>query len=296
MKKEVRLISLLAVGICAGTLFCGFDTPPEVEENPNTPPVYTEESFEVSGRIPETAEQVPEFTADIPVRVIDTNGTPVQNAGITMTKTLIYGDKNKPVFRERQNINGFEGVVLTDHEGRAVLKYTGKCLETTLFILTPEAFADCWGKYISENEYPMCTRYDVPLDPAGNLKEVVITVNPSENTSSANSYTAILRRNGKPAIDYLCILSEVLPPEPAGNGSERHISIGMVPPVSPELLTNTNGRVSFQNLKEGTWKMDVYDSKEAYNEDRTSNLVKSYTFTIDKKNPQKNAVILLPNQ
>lgn len=296
MKTNMKLISLLAAGVCAGALLCGFQTPPDAEENPNKPPVYAEESFEVSGRILETAEQVPEFTVEIPVKVIDANGNPVQNAGIAMTRTLIYGGEKESVFRERPFLDAAENPTLTDHEGRADLKYTGNYLETALFVFTPEVLADCWGKYIRENEYPVCTRYDVPLNPAGNLKEIVITVNPSENASPANSYTAILRRNGKPVTDCLCILSEVLPPEPAGNGLEKHVSVGMIPPLMPELLTNTSGKVSFENLKEGTWEMSVYDSKDPYNEDRTSNLVKTYTFTIDKKNPRKNSVILLPNK
>jgi len=293
---KMKIIPLLA-GLCAVMLLCGFEAPPDVEVNPNTPPVYAEESFETSGRIPETAGQVPEFTVNIPVRVIYPDGNPVQNAGVTMTKTVISGGEKETVFRERQCINGMESAALTDHEGRAVIRYTGKYLETTLFILTPETLAGCWGKNINENEYPACIRYDVPLEPSGNMKEVIITVNPGEKASSANSYsyTAVLRRGGKPVTDYLCILSEVLPPEPSGNGNERRPSIGIIPPVFPELLTNTNGRVSFQNLTEGMWKMDVYDAKEAYNEDRTSNLVKSYTFTIDKKNHRKNMVIFLPD-
>ena len=275
MKTNMKLISLLAAGVCAGALLCGFQPPPDAEENPNKPSVYAEESFEVSGRILETSEQVPEFTVEIPVKVIDANGNPVQNAGIVITHTL-YGENR---FRERPLLDAAEMPILTDHEGKAVLKYTGNYLETTLFVFTPEVLAGCWGKYIRENEYPACTRYDVPLDPAGNLKEIVITVNPSENTSPANSYTVTLRRNGRPAADYLCILSEVLPPkEPAGDGLERHPAIGMVPPIYPELLTNANGRVSFQNLKEGTWEMSIYDSKNPYNEDGTSNLVKTYTF------------------
>jgi hypothetical protein len=294
MKKEVRFISLLAVGICAGILFCGFDTPPEVEENPNTPPVYTEESFEVSGRIPETAEQVPEFTVDIPVKVIDANGNPVQNAGIVITHTL-YGKEN---FRELPSLNAGDMPILTDHEGKATIKYTGIYTETTLFVFTPEILMDCSGKYINSNEYPDCTRCDISLNTSGNMKETVITVNPSEKVSTVYSYTAVLRRNSKPVTDYLCTLWEVIPPKPSepSGSNERHAGIGIVPPLYHRALTSENGKVSFPNLTEGTWEMSVYDSKNFHSENGTSNLVKTYTFTIDKKNPQKNAVILLPNQ
>lgn len=105
-----------------------------------------------------------------------------------------------------------------------------------------------------------------------------------------------MRRSGKPVTDYLCKLAQVIPPEPAEKDSVRHVDIGGIPPLGYNLLTDINGRVSFPNLTEGTWEMYVYESKDIFNEDGTSNLVRSYTFTIDQKNPQRNTVIFLPQK
>jgi hypothetical protein len=297
MKK--KMFSILSAGLFSVILLCGFEMP-KVEEGPS-PSVYTKESlsqaaFETDGMILETSQKVPSFKADIPVRIVDFQGNPIQNAGIVTTTTEVYG-KEETVVRKRPYLNSMDHPILTDHEGRASIPYAGSYSETTLFVFTPEILAGCWGKEFTSVNYPICTRIDIPLEPSGNMKETVITITPANPTiSNPYTYSAVLRCNGKPAVDYLCTLSKIPLPKSPGKEPERHIPDGGIPPLGYEFLTNVNGKVSFPELEAGTWKIDIYNSKYILNEDGTSNLIHSYTFTLNKQTPQKNTIILLPNQ
>ena len=297
MKK--KLFSILSAGLCSIILLCGFEIP-KVEEGP-PPFVYTKESlsqadFETDGMILETSQETPSFKVNIPVRIVDSQGNPIQNAGIVTTATKVYG-KEKTVVRERPYLNSAHPPILTDHEGRASIPYEGSYSETTLFVFTPEILAGCWGKEFTSENYPACTQVDIPLEPSGNMKEVVITITPINPTvSNPYVYSAALRRNGKPVVDYLCTLSKVPLPKSPGKEPERHIPDGGIPPLGYEFLSNVNGKVSFPELETGTWKIEIYNSKDMFNKDGSSNLIQSYTFTLNKQNPQKNTIILLPNQ
>lgn len=184
MKK--KLVSLLTIGICLSTVLCGFTSSPESEKNPNSPADHIQ-TFEAGGHILEPSQPVAEFTVNIPVRVTDTKGNPVQNAGIIITQAVKYVGE-ETAFRERPSLDALNTPVLTDHEGRAVISYTSAYPETTLFVFTPEVLESCWGKHIASNEYPACSRYDISLDMSGNMKEVSITINPEKKFSQNHTH------------------------------------------------------------------------------------------------------------
>jgi len=290
MNMKKQLFPILSAGLCAVLLFCGFEVP-DVEEPP-APPVYTmeslsQETFESDGRILETSVPVPSFEINIPVQVVDSQGTPIPNAGITASHT--YQEQGYTM-RLRPSLTFNEPPVLTDHEGRAIIPYKGEFFQATLFAVGPDALAENWGKFINSDSYPSCSaRVDVNFPASGPMEEVKITLPESGKANfSGFSHTVSLARGGKD-VDYLVCLINI-PSEPV-----RSIAEGPSP-LPYERLVTAKGKVSFPNLAPGNWKAEIYDYKNMFDDKGAATPVSSYTFSLDSKNPHKKAIVLLPEK
>lgn len=328
MKKAFLPLLCLSLSIT----LCGFTDIPEVEETPNTAEQYALEepphdglspddldkylldeyskaaannkrfaaqlsdvTFETKGRIPGPTAPVPEFSVDIPVLVVDQNGNPVQNAGVVMAQQILWHESaGSFVMRERPQLDAAYDPTLTNYEGKATLSYKGRFTETSLFVITPETLASRWNTYIRENDYPPCTRIDLTLPTTGEMEQQVITVQTSSPAQSDYVFSVQLSRGGKPAVDYICTLSKKEKNPWWDDGSDVHPDIGYIPGLSPQLLTDAKGKASFQTLSSGEWTLSVFDPENRYKKDGSINILKRYTFTLDKKNPSRSIIILLP--
>ena len=289
MKKE--LFSLVSVGLCSIMLLCGFEMPPNVEEPPPQP-VYTQEelskeTFEANGRILETSNSVPPFEINIPVRVVDPQGNPVQNAGIAASYTYNnYGY----TMRMRPELNSFERPILTNYEGRAVIPYKGNFSQFSLFAVGPDALAEHWGKFIKNDSYPSCSaRLDVDFPVSGPIDEITIILPESGQSGFSDfSYTVSLAGRKKQT-DYLVYIQRI-PTEIV-----RHIPEDPSP-LPCERLVGINGNITFPNLEAGKWKVEIFDCKNRYDENGLGCPIASAYFTLDRKNPHRKAIFLLPEK
>lgn len=286
----------IAICLCTILLFCGFEDPPEAERNPNTSinseanysqTDISKQTFEVNGKILETSNSVPSFKINIPVCVVDSLGNPVQNVGIVTSYTY---NENGSVMRVRPNMSYSYGhPVLTNHEGKAVIPYTGSFSQVSLFAIGPDALAGCWGKYISMDNFPSHVCLDVDISTAEPVKEVkIILPNYSHPNFSGFSYSLSLIGK-KDKTDYLVRLSKI---------SEEPIRrpTGADDPLPYERLVSSKGKATFPNLESGNWKVEIFDYNNMYNENGQLNPIKSLSFTLNQKNKSRKTIILLPQK
>ena len=305
MKKAFIPLLCLSLSLCVA--LCGFTDIPEAEENPNVGEQYITEEPPHDGlasddldkylldEYSKAAANNKRFAAQLSDVTFETKGRiPEPTAPVPAQQVLWHESAGSVVMRKRTQLDAAYDPVLTDHQGKATLSYKGRFTETSLFVITPEALATCWNTHIRENDYPPCTRIDLTLPTTGEMEQQIITVQTNPPAASDCSFSVQLSRSGKPAVDYICTLSKKEKNPWWDDGSDIHPDIGYIPGLFPQLLTDAKGKASFQTLSSGEWTLSVYDPENMYKKDGSINILRRYTFTLDKKNPSRSVIILLP--
>ena len=228
--------------------------------------LFSGESFETTGRIPETSDAVPLYKAEFPVKVVDQNGEPVHNAMIARTLSGMTSENGVDVtFRDRPESDTF-GYIVTDTAGEATTSYYGRFKETTLFVFAPEEITAYVGSYLSA-EYPEYTRFDITVPTAENPEPIVLQINlPEAQTDEKPEIPSVkvkIWHNSERGAGYLCRLTRDIYGEKAAEAAKRgqeaeYPQIGLFPPLPAAVTADENGLATLPQVEPGMYLLDVF--------------------------------------
>jgi len=222
--------------------------------------MFSGESFETTGRIPETSDAVPLYKAEFPVKVVDQNGEPVHNAMIARALSGMTSEKSMDVtFRDRPEADTF-GYIVTNTAGEATASYYGRFKDTTLFVFAPDTITSYCGKYIGD-AYPEYTRFDITVPTAENPEPIVLQINVPEKTEPQTPSAKIkIWHNSERGADYLCRLTRDVYTEYYAQfkPGEPIPSIGILPPLPAAVTADENGLATLPQVEPGMYLLDVF--------------------------------------
>ena len=227
--------------------------------------LFSGESFETTGRIPETSDAVPLYKAEFPVKVVDQNGEPVHNAMIVRTLSGMTSENGVDVtFRDRPESDTF-GYIITDTAGEATTSYYGRFKETTLFVFAPEEITAYAGSYLS-TEYPEYTRFDITVPTAENPEPIVLQINVPEKTETEPQIPSAkvkIWHNGERGAGYLCRLTRDIYGEKAAEAAKRgqeaeYPQIGLFPPLPAAVTADEAGLATLPQVEPGMYFLDIW--------------------------------------
>ena len=228
---------------------------------------FSGESFETTGKIPELSEPVPLYEAKFPVKVVDQNGQPVHNALVMRAQSSMTAENSVDVtFRDRPALTADAIFNITNTKGEVDISYYGRFKETTLFVFTPDAVDEYYGKYLGMT-YPEHTRFDITIPTEENPEPLILQVNiPETEIEAAPQIPSVkvkIWHNSERGAGYLCKLAQDVYGEVAAEAAKRgedavYPQMGLFPPFPAAVTADENGLATLPQVEPGMYLLDVF--------------------------------------